>query len=292
MKCFMFLAIMLWAAPLMAEGNAAAPFIKVGDFSVYPILDRDSVMKADLFSGPLTKEERLRFMPGGQAPASVNIFLIKGPDGNLLVDAGWGSSGEGRNHIPGRLKEAGVELADIDAVLLTHMHPDHIGGLLEDGKAALPKADIWVDSNEYAFWIPQDGADGGQAGLQAKMAGVYKGRIKMFEPGGEILPALSAVQAYGHTPGHVAFKLKSGGEELLFVGDIVHAAVLQFPNPEECASYDQDQKMAVTARRDILNLAVNDQALIAGAHIPYPGIGRVDKKGDGFGFTPLSQAGK
>ena len=122
--------------------------------------------------------------------------------------------------------------------------------------------------------------------LQVRLAKAYEGRINEFKPDQEIVPGLTALKAYGHTPGHTVFRLVSKGQEILFVGDIVHAAALQFPNPEECASYDQDRSGAIEARKQILSLAAKGELLIAGAHIPYEGIGRVKEAGQGFSFTP------
>lgn len=276
---------LLLAAPILAEGKNAPGHIQVGEFSVYPILDRQSVMKAELFSGPLSQEERLRFMPGGQAPASVNIFLIKSPRGNYLIDCGWGGAIKGEDLLPARLKEAGVAFEDIDLVFLTHMHPDHIGGLMQGAGAVMPKAKIWVDETELAHWLYGPKADAGK-GIQARLAEAYDGRILLFKPDQEIVPGLTAVKAEGHTLGHTVFSLFSQGQEMLFVGDIIHAAALRFPNPYECAEYDDDRAKAVESRRRVLDLAAKGDLLIGGAHIPYPGLGRVAEEGQGYAFTP------
>lgn len=267
-------------------GEPAGPVFRIGEFSVHPILDRDSAMKADLFSGPLSPEERLRFMPGGQAPASVNIFLIKSPAGLYLIDSGWGPSPGGEKLVQARLEKAGVRLEDIDLVFLTHMHPDHIGGLLKARAPALPKARIWVNKAEFEFWL--SAANKGRSdekGIQGRLAAAYEGRIDLFEPGREIVPGLTAIEASGHTPGHTVFSLKSGGAELLFIGDLIHAAALQFPKPDECAGYDQDRVKAVESRRRILSLAADGGRTIAGAHIPFPGLGTVAGSGPGYSFN-------
>ncbi len=125
--------------------------------------------------------------------------------------------------------------------------------------------------------------------LPRAMLAAYGDRLGTFEFGDEILPGFTAVEAVGHTPGHTAFSLKSGGQEILFVGDIVHAAALQFPEPDECAAYDRDKEQAVASRKRLLTLAAENNLPVAGAHIPFPGVGFVKTDGKrGFTFSPVS----
>ncbi len=268
----------------------------VGQFTVFALLDRESQMKADLFSGPLSSEEKEAYMPGGQAPSSVNIFLIQGPSGNILIDAGWGDAGPGANHFPERLELLNLKVEDIDAVILTHMHPDHIGGLLKGYDPVFPKARIAVARPELEFCLKQPGSEAknGQAppapptgewpGIVAR---VYADRLTAFDFGQEPVLGLTALEAVGHTPGHTVFRLRSGDEELLLVGDIIHAAALQFPQPDECASFDQNRPQAVASRKKILNMVATEKVRLAGAHIPFPGVGTVTADNqNGFAFSP------
>ena len=315
-------------APQAAEpaGTVIKQFTS-GEYTVYPLLDRSGQMKIELFSGPLSPEERSTLMPGGQAPSSVNVFLITGPAGNILVDLGWGASGPGENHLPERLMLAGLSLDDIDLVLLTHMHPDHIGGLLNGRSPALAKARLKVARPELEYWTRQSRpatppppaepeaqpepetdesapqpapsasadqpeADAVQPVAAAELPGAviaaYQGRIDVFDFDQEVAPGLTALKAVGHTPGHTAFLLKSGSGRLLFIGDLIHAAALQFPAPDECAAYDQDKPQAVTSRRELLAQAASEDLPVAGAHLPFPGLGRVKSDGrGGFAFTPI-----
>jgi glyoxylase-like metal-dependent hydrolase (beta-lactamase superfamily II) len=114
--------------------------------------------------------------------------------------------------------------------------------------------------------------------------------MAIFSFGEKPVEGLTAKNAVGHTPGHTAFLLESGGEKLLFIGDLLHAAALQFPYPEMCASYDRDQSQAVISRRNILNEAADLNMPVAGAHIPHSGVGLVAKSGDGFAFTVVPPA--
>ncbi len=355
----------LTGAAAVAAGEKYVRQFSVGEVTVVPILDRASQMRAEQFQGPLAEEKKLALMPGGLAPASVNVFLLKGPFGQVLVDAGWGRSGPGENLFPERLKQAGSSAGDIDLVVLTHMHPDHIGGLLDGRAPAFPRARILVAGPEWAYWSgkvaeataasaaePADTSAGqwaqaveesaaapvepenlaetsapaapadqpaeaagpsaaavdsqlvapadlpaaavdsqpvAPADLPAAVLAAYQGRVDTFGFNQEILPGLLAMAATGHTPGHTAFLLKSQGRQLLFIGDLIHAAALQFPEPEECASFDMDPVLAVETRRALLQMAALENIPIAGAHIPYTGLGRVRESGQGFAFTPIQE---
>ena len=313
------------SAALADESGAVIKQFTVNEYTVYPLLDRPGQMSIDLFSGPLSAEERAALMPGGTAPSSVNVFLITGPAGNILVDLGWGRSGPGEDLLPERLKMAGLTLDDIDLVLLTHMHPDHIGGLLNGRAPALAKARILVSGPELAYWTeqsrptpppvaapraepepavpdeepapaPSASADQADEAAPAVPAGelpgavitAYQGRIDIFDFGQEAAPGLTALKAVGHTPGHTVYLLKSGSSQLLFIGDLIHAAALQFPAPDECAKFDQASAQAVDSRREMLTLAADGGLPVAGAHLPFPGLGRVKADGkNGFIYSPI-----
>lgn len=400
-------------ASAAAETGSSIKQFTVNEFTVYSIQDIDGAIKADLFSGPLSAEQRLTFMPGGEAPSSVNIYLIKGPAGHILVDTGWGRSGPGQGRLAEQLQEIGLSHGEIDLVILTHMHPDHIGGLLDGPDPAFPKAQILVARPELAFWSGQpaveapvkpaaepaiepevksgpepadepeaessldpaiepeaesnpeptdepeaesspdpaiepeaesspesanepevepateptenpqpeptqvDGTDDWaqkplapgasadqddeepqpaaakpavvQGDLPQAVIDAYGPRLSTFEFDQEISPGLTALSAVGHTPGHTIFLLESGEHRLLFIADLLHAAALQFPEPEECPSYDQDPAQAVAARKAVLQMAVDRNLPVAGAHIPFPGIGQVQADGKhGFTFTPVT----
>ncbi|MBQ4132646.1 MAG: hypothetical protein IJD04_02800 [Desulfovibrionaceae bacterium] len=163
--------------------------------------------------------------------------------------------------------------------------------MLADKEAALPKAGIYISSPELRFWaapeLTRDERLGRNAGLVSKVLHAYGGRIMTFEYGGRITPNITAVKADGHTPGHTAFLLESAGERLLIIGDLLHGALLQFPHPDENTAYDMSQADARATRRRILSWVSEENIPVAGMHIPWPGIGYVQKAGDGFVFKPL-----
>ena len=287
-------AVLLLAGLMQLPARAAGkvPFWSEGKTQVFSILDRPGGADISLFSGPAGPEERERYFRDGKAPSSVNVFLIRIDGKNILVDTGFGTVRPGKSELIPTLDAMGLAPQSIDIVILTHMHMDHAGGLLLDGKRAFPKANIMVSKPELDYWLElgKKQPDNPNAALVKSVVEAYGGDILppfAFEQ--EILPGVTALDASGHTPGHTAFLVRSAGQSLLIIGDLIHAAALQFPLPEECARYDIDREKAVRSRMAILNMAAEKGLPIAGMHIPYPGQGGVAKAGKGFAFTPASE---
>ncbi|MDR2893314.1 MAG: MBL fold metallo-hydrolase [Deltaproteobacteria bacterium] len=277
---------------------AAEPAVQVGPIwssgavSVLTIQDVPGDMSVDIFSGPASQEERAKYFQAGKAPAGVNAFLIQVQGQaagekplNMLVDAGFGMAGASK--LMQGLAAAGVAPEQVDFVLLTHMHGDHIGGLLSaEGQRVFPNAGIMVARIEKDYWTGKSSQTPNpeNAALATKVLEAYSsGLPQPFEFGKLTLPALTAkagfaveaLDASGHTPGHTVFMLDAAGQKLMIIGDLVHAAALQFALPEECARYDVDVPQAVKARKRILALAAEQEIEIAGMHIPFPGNGKV-----------------
>ena len=287
--CLM-LSLLLPCLATAAEAPVPKKF-QVGSITVTALQDRANEMDISLFSGPASPEDRQKLMPGGKAPASVNAFLIQAEGKkNILADTGFGSVLPTASQLERCLSDLGLTPADIDIVLLTHMHADHVAGLLKDKQRAFPKAKIMVSKPELDYWTGLAAKDPANtnAALVKAVAEVYgKDLLPPFALGEALLPGVSSVDASGHTPGHSAFLVESGGGSLLIIGDLLHAAALQFPLPDECARYDMDPPAAVKARKAILAMAAEKGIPVAGMHIPFSGMGRVRLEGKGFAFTPL-----
>lgn len=198
---------------------------------------------------------------------SVNVFLVKKDGRYCLVDAG---NDESRGKLWRKLQALRVPLDMVTDIFVTHIHPDHIGGLLKDGKPLFPKASIHIAREEYAAWK----SDVNRASL-AKYLTPYGQRVKTFEFGDKLPFGLKPIKRAGHTPGHTIFSMTVDGKtandekiQLVFVGDILHAAELQFEHPTFCARYDMDPKEAVKSRLETLQM----KGLLFGAHFPFPGI--------------------
>ncbi|MDR1125428.1 MAG: MBL fold metallo-hydrolase [Deltaproteobacteria bacterium] len=295
------------------EGDGAAPAqsedklrpVKIWEqdgVEALAIQDRPGQMDVALFSGPAAPAERAGYFKDGKTEAGVNAFLLRAHGRNILVDTGFGRAAPGESRLMEQLAWLGLAPEDLDAVLLSHMHTDHIGGLVNDGLRVFPKAKLLVSAVELDYW--QGGQEQAQKGgkaavpspnvtLARQVIAAYGEDVRKFY-GGPLNDALElesisimALPAFGHTPGHTVFSLGAGEPRLLILGDLVHAVDLQFAIPQECAAYDQDQRAAVFVRESVLSLAAETHAMVAGMHIPFPGAGYALKEGKGFRFVPL-----
>lgn len=215
---------------------------------------------------------------------SVNMFALRWPDRTVLVDAGSGSMmGPTCGRMPDTMTAAGIQPEAVSAILLTHVHPDHSGGITDDDGAALfPNAEIVVHEAEIAHWF--DDARMAAATERQRVryfAGgrfrlrPYAGRIRTFRDGDTVLPGVTALLCDGHTPGHCAYRIRSDDEEILIWGDTVHVPEIQVPRPDVYMLYDYDGPKAAASRATILALAARDDLLIGGMHLHFPGLGRV-----------------
>jgi glyoxylase-like metal-dependent hydrolase (beta-lactamase superfamily II) len=253
---------------------------KVGQFEVYMLVESERNGSTSIIPGADAAMIK-RYIPETGFKQSTNAFLIKTPGQNILVDTAFGGA------IFDKIKTLGLGLDQIDAVLLTHMHGDHIGGLQKDGKALLPNVKIYLSEKEHSFFTKTQVNQAAVAALAP-----YGSRVITFEPdalGGamrETLPGISAIANYGHTPGHTAYLVENSGAKLIIAGDFLHVALVQIPNPDISATYDTDQKAAAASRRQILDYAAKNKIPIGGMHMVYPAVGTVEADGNGFRFTP------
>ena len=283
-------ACLLSLSAMPAKAADSTPVWSSGSTAIYAIQDRPGEMPLSLFSGPASEQERQKYFTNGVAPASINAFLVTINGKNFLVDTGFGTVAPGKSNLLPRLQEMGISPDDINAVLLTHMHMDHAGGLLSHKQRVFPKAKIMVSKPELEYWLglAQKEPGNANAALVKTITEVYGTDISTpFVFGDSVLEGVTALDAVGHTPGHTAFQFGVEGKKLLIVGDLVHAAALQFPLPQECASYDMDKSEAVQSRVKILEMAAENNIPVLGMHIPLPGYGSVAKNGNGFTFTPI-----
>jgi glyoxylase-like metal-dependent hydrolase (beta-lactamase superfamily II) len=253
---------------------------KVGEFEVYMLVESERDGNTSIIPGA---DEALvkRYIPASGFKQSTNAFLIKAPGQNVLVDTAFGGP------VYEKMIKLGVGLDQVDAVFITHLHGDHFGGLQRDGKALLPKAKIYLAAKEYEHFTRTQVNQGVVTAL-----GPYGSNVVTFEPSAlgspikEILPGISAIANYGHTPGHTAFLVESGGAKLIIAGDFLHIALVQFPVPKISATYDMNQSEAAASRRELMAYAARNGIPIGGMHMVYPGVGTVQEDGSGFRFIP------
>jgi glyoxylase-like metal-dependent hydrolase (beta-lactamase superfamily II) len=284
----------------------------LGAFEVTALHDGIFDLDASLLHGMSPEGIRSRLaarfnLRDGKFQTAVNGYLINTGAKLVLVDAGTSSGSGGTvGHLRDNLEAAGYAPEQIDAVLLTHLHGDHAGGLLDvAGKALFPNATIHMSKTEADFWLPEDAATRAAArGLipravrAEQLASVfqtakaplapYDGKIKTFGDGEEILPGIRALAAHGHTPGHTGFVVESDKARLLIWGDIVHSAAVQFAHPAVVIAFDSDDKQAAATRKAILERAAREKLLVAGMHLPFPGIGHVVTQGkESYEWIPV-----
>jgi len=241
------------------------------------------------------------FVGNPKMQTAVNAYLINTGDHLVLIDTGAAKLfGPTLGYIVQNMKAAGYEPAQVDTVIITHMHPDHIGGLEDaDGKPVFPKAQIMVAKTDSDFWLSQKVADGSPAKIQPffKMARdsatpyLNSGSWKTFTDKSVLVPGIKAVKANGHTPGHTAYAVESDGQKLLIWGDLVHAHAVQFARPGVSIEFDIDQKQAIATRKSIFKSMAASKSLVAGMHLPFPGIGHVRADGKGkYSWVPIEFA--
>jgi glyoxylase-like metal-dependent hydrolase (beta-lactamase superfamily II) len=257
--------------------------MKVGQIEVFMLVEGQRAGNAGILVGA-DQETLERYIPKTGFTQSTNAFLIKTPGQIILVDTGTGAGGI----VLEKMQKLGVAPEQVDAILITHLHGDHFGSLQKDGGAVFSKARIFLASKEHEYFTKTNVNQGVAAALAP-----YSNRITAFNPGSlsfplrELLPGISAIANYGHTPGHTVFLVENGRDKLIIAGDFLHIAPVQFPVPDISASYDTDPAAAAASRRQILDYAAKNKIPIGGMHIAYPGIGSVESAGNGYRFTPV-----
>ena len=231
--------------------------------------------------------------PTAAIPVPVSTHLIRSGTDITLIDAG---AGGGFGPTAGRhlaaLEAAGVTPDAVTRIVLTHMHPDHIGGLVTDAGAVFANATLHVSSSDLAFWtdaaIAASVPDSAKPffALAANVAKAYGARVMPFDGDADLGGGLTAIAMPGHTPGHTGYRLSSGTDQLIIFGDTASFASLQFSNPDIGISFDADGAVAAATRKKVLAMLAADKIAVAGSHLPFPGVGHVDVKGDAFAWVP------
>ncbi|MEJ8474110.1 MBL fold metallo-hydrolase [Roseibium algae] len=286
------------AAPLVGHPMAGAIRRKVGAFEITALLDGyldisgEMVIGYDEAAAARLRQDNFVQVDGYRLP--INAFLLNTGDKLILIDAGTSDKmGPTLGKLDQALAAAGVTASQIDAVLITHMHPDHLFGVLRsDGSKAFPNAELILPEVDHAFWFddaamtaaPDAMREFFQGARQA--ANAYQGSQTRFSSGKEILPGITSVALPGHTPGHTGFRIESGNEGLFMIADSVHVSSLQFAKPDWGIAFDIDPAQAVISRKKVLDQVASDGLLVAGSHLPFPGFGHVAKAGDGYRFAP------
>lgn len=247
---------------------------------------------------PAEADEALkaRFRPSPPR-ISVNCFLIRSGGRTAIVDTGSGDTmGPTLGRLPEMMETAGVARADVDTVLLTHMHPDHSNGLTSpDGQRLFPAAQIVVGEADLRHW--HDDAAMARADERQKVRYFQAARFqaapyldRVVPAAGEVFPHVRAVPFPGHTPGHTGYLVESDGESLLIWGDICHVPDIQVPRPEVAMVFDSDPDAAAATRLRAFDMVASDGILITGMHLHFPGFSHLVRRAGGYDLVPESWA--
>jgi glyoxylase-like metal-dependent hydrolase (beta-lactamase superfamily II) len=273
---------------------------KIGDIEVTAVNDGTAsrpvegfIRNAELSQVQTALQEA--FMPKDNLTLTFNALVLNQGGRLTLIDTGNGDMGAATS---GRFMEnfraAGFDPAQVNTVVISHFHGDHINGLRrKDGTAMFPNAEVMVPAPEWAFWM--DDARMNQA--PDAMKGAFQGARRVFGPiaqnvkrydmDKEIVPGLTSVAAFGHTPGHTAFMLSSGNGKLMIMSDVTNHPALFVRNPDWSAVFDMDADQARSTRRRMLDMAATERAQVAFYHAPFPATGYIAKDGNGFQFVPV-----
>jgi len=319
-------AILVCFAAIIAVASsafAAAPQVRtqapgfyrmmLGDFEItalldgtHPFPDAEVLMKpkpgasaerSNLFDDNPQEANTLLAAADLKAPTegSINAFLINTGTKLILIDSGAGTLyGACCGHLIENLRAAGYRPDQVDEVLLTHLHADHVGGIAPGGQMAFPNAVVRASKIDAEYWLNDANEKAAPAFLRPMFEGdktslepyIAAGRFQPFDGDPELVPGIRAIPAPGHTPGHTAYAVESGGQKLLVWGDIVHVAAIQFPDPSVSVEYDTNAALAETTRRTFFAKAAKDGFWIGAAHISFPGLGHVGVRGTAFIWMP------
>lgn len=275
---------------------------KVGDAEVIALIDgiaRRPLGEEFVKNAPLA-EVRALLASQGLATDYIDVpftpFLVVAGGRKMLIDTGLGEfGGPTTGKLMDNLRAAGLQASDIDTVLISHFHGDHINGIRNKaGELMFPKAKVMVPAAEFAFWMDDARMAAAPAGMKGAFENVRRtfggmgaDSLVQFAAGTEVAPGIQSVAAYGHTPGHTLFELTSAGQKFMYVADLTNVPALFARNPDWAVTFDMDAEAARKVRREVFQRVTAGKALVGGFHFPFPAFGRMAASGNGYAFEPL-----
>ena len=294
------------AAPPVGKQNAGFYRYKVGTFEVTVVTDGSNVGKlADAYvanadRAAVSKALEADFLDKEMIRGMYTPVVVNTGSKLVAIDTGLGlgmhaqSKGAvGQYH--GNLKAAGIDVAQVDTVIISHFHGDHINGLVgPDNKPMFPNAEIMVPATEWAFWTDESNTGKlpevarGQMGNVKRVFGALGNKVTRYEAGKELVPGITAVASPGHTPGHTSHIVANGNDKVLVQADITAGAASIFVrNPEWQFMFDTDKPQAVATRKKLYDMAAADRMMVQGYHFPFPAVAYVEKSGSGYRLVPV-----
>lgn len=278
--------------------------LMLGQFEVTALydgaIDLDEKLLKNIDKRDIQRLLAREFLKGPKVQTAVNAYLVNTGNKLVLIDAGAAKLfGPGLGNIVDNLRAAGYTPEQVDTVLVTHLHGDHINGLVTpDGQRVFTNAEVWSAKADNDFWLseaianqaPKDFQPFFKMSRDAAAPYLAAGKWKTFDSDRELLAGVSSVDTHGHTPGHVSYLFQSGDQRLLVLGDLVHNHAVQFARPEVAFEFDNDPKQAVATRKRIFHKAAREKLMVAGMHLPFPGVGHVRKEAKGYAWVPAEFA--
>lgn len=295
----------------LGTAHAAAPMVKtsapgfyrmmLGDFEVTALSDGTVNLPVDKLltntTPAKTRKALARSFESAPLETSVNGYLINTGSKLVLIDTGAAKLfGPTLGNLVANLKAAGYQPEQVDEIYITHMHPDHVGGLMDGEKMAFPNATVRADKHDADFWLSQTNLDKAPADskgfFQGAMASlnpyVKAGKFSPFDGATDLVPGVKTIATHGHTPGHSTYVVESKGQKLVLWGDLVHVAAVQFDDPSVTIQFDADVKQAAAARKRAYADAAKGGYLVAASHIAFPGVGHVRANGKAYTWVPVN----
>ena len=289
------------AGPLVKTQAPGYYRMMVGEIEVTALNDGTIGLPVDQLltdiSPAQVKESLQRSFLAAPVETSVNAFLINTGTKLVLIDTGAaGLFGPTLGKLLTHLQAAGYSPEQVDEIYITHLHPDHVGGLVLAGQRAFPNAIVRADRHDTEFWLSKENMDkapaDGKGFFQGAMASlepyVSAGRLKPFDGDTELVPGVRAIAAHGHTLGHTVYAIESKGEKLVLWGDLMHVAAVQFAQPSVTVRFDTDPKNAAAERKKAFADAAKQGYWVGAAHLAFPGIGHLRAEGSGYVFVPAN----
>ncbi len=304
-------AIAFGGGAASTDAHAAGPAVKkqapgfyrmmLGDFEVTALWDGSVGLPMDQYLKGVTPARLKTALDRGflalPVDTSVNGYLVNTGAKLVLIDAGAGAMfGPTLGGVVANLQAAGYTADQVDEIYITHLHADHVGGLIADGKPVFANAVVRADQRDVDYWLspsnmenaPADAKDFFKAAMAALEPYRAAGRLKPFDGATELVPGVRAIAAHGHTPGHTVYAVESKGQKLVLWGDLLHVGAVQFPDPSVTIAFDVDQRAAREQRRKAFADAARGRDWIAAAHLPFPGIGHIRPEGKGYAYVPAN----
>lgn len=291
------------AAPMLGASRPTHYRFKLGEFEVTTIYDGAvAIPKVHPIFGKNQKIEDVQaylaanHLPTDKMTISFTPVIVNTGKEIVMFDSGYGEErrAKGAGKMAATLATAGFSPDQIDVIVLTHLHPDHVSGLMEEGKAVFPNARYLTGDVEYNFWSKKEHLESSNKNMQRRAKAVHGNvvplaeKMKFIKPGANVVTGITSVQAFGHTPGHMCYHIESAGKRFLIFADTTNHYVASLAKPDWHCVFDMDAEAAVATRKKILDMIATDKIASAGYHMPFPAVGFVEKQGSGYKWVPAS----